>query len=47
MNYTKHVNQNGLVLQYVPQKFKTMELCLTAVLETFWVYEYIPDQYKI
>ena len=39
------VNEDGMKLQYVPENFKTPELCLAAVKEDGKALQYVPEKF--
>ncbi len=44
------LSRNGFLLQYVPDQYKTVELCLLAIINNPWALEYVPSflkKYKI
>jgi|GEM_PF-5594095 len=43
--YLAAVEQNGNALEYVPDKFKTLELCFTAVQTYGSAFEYVPEKF--
>ena len=38
------VQQDGTVLQQVPENLKTAEVCLAAIQQNGWALEYVPKQ---
>jgi uncharacterized membrane protein YecN with MAPEG domain len=38
------VQNNGKALEYVPETLKSVELCIAAVLDCYWMREYVPEE---
>ena len=43
---TGSVEKNPFLLKYIPDKYKTEDMCNNAVNSKPWVLQYVPDQFK-
>jgi len=47
--YKEHlavVRQRGIAIKYIPEEFKTEEMCLVAVRKNGFALEYVPEKFK-
>ena len=42
--WLEEIYENGFAFQYVPEEFKTPELCEIAVTSNGWALKYVPDE---